>query len=339
MHANPISSYTRAIRAALPADTFLPAPSRLVWLAFHIAVIAAGTWIIAAGWGGWPVWLALSLVIGHSFAGLAFVGHELLHGAIVRSKQLRYVLGGLCFVPFIMSPRLWVAWHNRVHHGHTMAAGVDPDAYPTLEAYLHSPLLRVVDRFSPAAGRILGGLSLIIGFSFQSLHVLLRVSRINRYLSPRELRWARLETLAGLVGWSALAWFIGPLAFLFAFVIPILLANVVIMAYILTNHSLSPLTEVNDPLLNTLSVTTPRIVSFLHLGFGLHVEHHLFPAMSARHSDAVRKVLVRMWPGRYQSMPFGRALWRLFSTPRVYKDAVTLIDPRNGSESPTLLPV
>lgn len=339
MNANPISWYTRSIRAALPADAFQPVPSRLVWLALHAAVVAAGMGVISARWGGWPVWLGMSLLIGHSFAGLAFVGHELLHGAIVRGQRLRHLLGGLCFLPFVMSPRLWVAWHNRVHHGHTMVAGVDPDAYPTLEAYQNSRLLRFVDRFSPAAGRILGWLSLLIGFSFQSLHVLLRVSQLKGYLRPGQLLRARLETLLGILAWSALAWWLGPLAFLFAFVIPILLANAVIMVYILTNHSLSPLTEVNDPLLNTLSVTTPRILSFLHLDFGLHVEHHLFPAMSACHAAAVRQVLVRLWPERYQSMPFGRAIWRLFSTPRVYKDPVTLIDPRSGSESPTLLPI
>ena len=44
----------------------------------------------------------------------------------------------------------------------------------------------------------------------------------------------------------------------FAFVLPLLFANGLVMAFILTNHGLSPLTDVNDPLVNSLSVTAPR---------------------------------------------------------------------------------
>ena len=48
--------------------------------------------------------------------------------------------------------------------------------------------------------------------------------------------------------------------------------------------------------------------------------------------------LLRLWPERYQSMSLQRALWRLFCTPRIYKDAMTLVDPHSGSESLTLQP-
>ena len=50
-----------------------------------------------------------------------------------------------------------------------------------------------------------------------------------------------------------------------------------------------PLTEVNDPLANTLSVTAPRWLERLHLQFGYHVEHHLFPMVSGRHAPAIRR--------------------------------------------------
>lgn len=332
-----IAHYAQVLRRHLPANIFLPVPWRLAWIALHTAVIAAGICLLVMRVGGWPARLFLSILVGHSFAGLAFVGHELLHGAILRHQILRQLLGWLCFLPFVLSPRLWIAWHNRVHHGHTMLAGVDPDSYPTLDAYRHDRLLRIADHVAPARDRWLGVFSLLIGFSLQSLHILF-VARARRYLSPREHVLALCETLLGILFWLGLAIYAGGVIFLFAFVIPIVIANVLIMAYILTNHSLSPLTEVNDPLLNTLSVTTPRIFSLLHLDFGLHVEHHLFPAMSSRNARAVRAVLLRLWPERYQSMSLMRALGRLFSTPRIYKDPVTLFDPRSGAECSTLLP-
>ena len=139
----------------------------------------------------------------------------------------------------------------------------------------------------------------------------------------------KLLVLAALVGF---------VAFLFVFVVPLLVGNTIIMAFILTNHSLSPRVPVNDPLVTGLSVTAPRWVEWITLRFGCHVEHHLFPAMSSRYAHVVRAQLLARWPERYQSMSLRKALGELHRTARVYKDATTLIDPRTGREFPTLLP-
>jgi fatty acid desaturase len=338
MDARPISHYAREVRAALPPSVFEPVPARLAWLALHLAVIFAGTVVIARGVGGWPLSLAVALIVGHGFAGLAFVGHETLHGAVVRARWARYLVGYVCFLPFVVPPRLWVAWHNRVHHGHTMAEGVDPDAYPTLQAYQRSRLTRAADLFALGYRHWLGVTSLLVGFTGQSMQVLWRLARPQAYLS-RAGWWAAVgEQLLGVVIWGALAWVVGARAFMFVFVVPLAVGNVIVMSYILTNHSLSPLTDVNDPLLNSLSVTTPRLVARLHLDFGLHVEHHLFPAMSSRHAGRVRALLLARWPDRYQSMPLHRALAHLWRTSRVYKEPTRLTDPKSGREWSTLLP-
>ncbi len=118
--------------------------------------------------------------------------------------------------------------------------------------------------------------------------------------------------------------------------LPLLVANVIVMSFILTNHCLNPLTELNDPLANSLTVTVPRWVEWLTLGFGFHVEHHLFPSMSARHAPAVRELLVALWPERYQSMSLLSATAALHRSPRIYKTATTLVDPQSGAEWPTL---
>ena len=120
--------------------------------------------------------------------------------------------------------------------------------------------------------------------------------------------------------------------------LPLLVANAIVMAFIVTNHSLSPLTEVNDPLANSLSVTSPPLVEWLTLGFGYHVEHHLFPSLSSRHAWRVRAAVQQRWPERYQSMPLLQALLALHRTGRVYANDVTLMDPRTGKTWPTLLP-
>jgi len=333
-----IASYAREIKPLLRPGAFAAARSRLLWLPVHLGIIGLSVTALTEHWLPWALAPLLSLLIGVCFSGLTFLGHETLHGAVVRGTRLRHCVGWVGFLAFVVSPRFWVAWHNRVHHGNTNIADVDPDAYPTLAAYRESRAVRIAtDYAAPGRNSVRGAISLLIGFSIQSLHMLL-VSRSRGYLSPREHWLALAETSLGIAFWCGVLALIGPLPFLFAFGLPLVVANVIVMSFILTNHSLSPLTSENDPLLNSLSVTVPAWAEWLTLGFGMHVEHHLFPAMSARHTSQVRDVLRARWPERYQSMPLWRALWALHRTARVYKDDTTLIDPQSGQEWPALAP-
>src|SRR6187431_279431 len=77
------------VRAALQQDIFAPARSRILWFPVHLGVIAAGFWQISTGLSWWLA-LAVSVGLGFSFAGLAFVAHEILHGAVVRGARSRH---------------------------------------------------------------------------------------------------------------------------------------------------------------------------------------------------------------------------------------------------------
>ncbi|HEX3773715.1 MAG TPA: hypothetical protein VHV51_04570, partial [Polyangiaceae bacterium] len=90
-----ISSYARELRPALGAGIFAPARSRLWWLPVHAMVIASGILLLARHALPWPLIPAISLLIGLSFSGLTFLGHETLHGAIVRGRHLRRLVGWL----------------------------------------------------------------------------------------------------------------------------------------------------------------------------------------------------------------------------------------------------
>jgi len=333
----PLSKYVGELRSSLPTDVLKPARSRLALVPVHVAVIVTATIAIAWGWLPWPVVPLASLVIGVSFACLTFVAHEALHGGIVRNKRARYAVGMIGFMPFVVSPRLWIAWHDRVHHATANLTG-DPDMYPTLAEYHGSSRIRfLVNAFSLGCRRWRGGLSLILGFTVQSAHQLIAATT-SGFLSTSQRRLAIAETGLGIAVWATEAALVGFVPFLFVFVLPLLIGNVIIMSFILTNHSLSPMVSVNDPLVSGLSVTAPRWIEWMTLRFGFHVEHHLFPAMSSRHAHVVRSLLQERWPERYQSMPLHKALAELHRTARIYKDAVTLIDPRTGREFPTLLP-
>ena len=322
----------------LPSEVFTPARSRVLWLPVHVAVIASLAWMMATGRLPWPLWPVASLVIGVCMSGLTFLGHETLHGGVVRGKHAIRVVGWFGFLPFVVSPQLWVAWHNRVHHNHCAHAGIDPDMYPTLEEYQTQTGARIMaDYFGIGRKRIMSLLSLLFGYTGQSQQMLWK-ARKTGMLTPKLHRRAITETLLGVAFWLAVAWLVGFVPFLFVYVLPLIVANSVVMIFIMTNHNLSPLTRINDPLVNSLSVTLPRVLEWLTLDFGFHVEHHVFPTLSTRHGAAIREQMIARFPGRYQTMPLTRALVQLYRTARVYKDDVTLIDPPSGETWPTLMP-
>ena len=338
MDLKPATFYARELRTVLPDEVYEPATSRVLWFPFHVAVIASLAYAMATGWLPWFLWPVASLVIGISMSGTTFLGHEAMHGGVVKGKLAIRALGWFCFLPFQLAPTLWTAWHNRVHHNHTGKAGVDPDMYPTLEEYETQPAARIMaDHFGLGRSRLLSLASLLFGFTGQSQQMLWK-ARSRGMLSAKLHRRAVAEWLLGIAFWGVVAWLVGFVPFLFVYVLPLIVVNSIVMMFIMSNHNLSPLTDINDPLVNSLSVTLPRLVEFLTLDFGFHVEHHAVPQLSMRHGRAVRAKLIEMYPGRYQTMPLTTALSQLYRTARVYKDHVTLIDPPSGKTWPTLVP-
>lgn len=338
MELRAAAQYARELKPSLPAAAFEPARSRLLWLPTHVAIITTLAWLLGTGRAPAWTWPFASLVIGCSLGGITFLGHETLHGGVVRGRLAIRVIGWICFLPFTLSPTLWTAWHNRVHHNHCGKAGVDPDMYPTLEEYRTQRAARIMaDYFGIGRRRLMGFLSLLVGFTGQSQQMLWS-SRKRGFLSKSLHRRALFETFLGLAFWTGVAVLVGFPAFVFVYLLPLVVANTIVMAFIMTNHNLSPLTAINDPLVNSLSVTLPRPLVWLTLGFGFHTEHHLFPTLSTRHGPAIRDAVLARYPERYQSMPMGRALTQLYRTARVYRDDVTLIDPPTGLTWPTLQP-
>ncbi len=338
MELRSIATYASAVRPELPADALKPATSRLLWLPVHIAIISSLAWVMASGRLPMPLWPVASIVIGCCLAGTVFLGHELMHGGVVRGRTPIKLFGFVCLLPFTLSPTLWTAWHNRVHHNHCAQPGKDPDLYPTLIEYETQRGARIMaDHFGLGRRRWLSTLSLFFGFTGQSQQMLW-TARERGILSAGMQRRAYVEFGLGVAFWIAVAIVAGFVPFIFIYLLPLVVANSIVMMFIMTNHNLSPLTAINDPLVNSLSVTLPRPLEFLTLDFGYHVEHHLFPTLSARHGRTIRSLLIAKFPGRYQSMPLTTALVQLYNTARVYKDDVTLIDPPSGNTFPTLVP-
>src|SRR3954469_12105055 len=196
-----VAAYARQVRPLLPEGAFAPARARALWIPLHYAIIALLVWALASRRVPWPAWPVVSLVIGCSMAGVTFVAREALHGGVVRGRALIRVIGWLGFLPFCISPQLWMAWHNRVHHNHCGKPGVDPDMYPLLEEYRSRRRARIMaDHFGIGGRRLSGIASLLFGLTGQSVQILFgarRTGLLTRHLHRR----AFVEAVLGVAVW------------------------------------------------------------------------------------------------------------------------------------------
>jgi fatty acid desaturase len=318
----------KRIRAELPTDTFERQPQRALWFVPLAASAVGAIATILVVRPAWYLALPLGLLAGQCFAAMGFLAHEVLHGSIVASPRLQTFLGYLGFAPMLVSPTLWRTWHNQVHHGKTNAGNADPDGFGTVSRYEKAPSTRFVARLAPGSRHWSSWFFFSYWFTFHGQIVLWIQSRYLRSFARLDRRRAVVDSLVSLALWVAVAVLAGPFLSIFAVLVPIVVTNALVMTYIATNHFMRPLTtEVNDPLENSMSVTTLRIVDRLHFNFSHHVEHHLFPKMSAKHAPRVRAWLQEHEAQRYVSPAHWRAVAYLYRTPRVYLDATTLVDP------------
>jgi fatty acid desaturase len=338
VEGEPIPRYRQVLRREAPAHLFRPDNRHLAWLIVHGLIIGASLWALTVHFSWWlaPI---LGLIIGHSFGCMGFVAHETCHGGAVKNKTLRHFLTGVAFSPFAIGPYLWSRWHNGEHHGNTQHPDLDPDRLFLLDEYKHNKVLKWLYKMSPLARNltIFGFFSLMMTqHNFTMLLAFLkdkdsttrdRATIIFQFLLPKVL-WIGGTAL---LGWQVL---------LFGYVMPLLVGNVLVISYITTNHFLNPLADESDVLATSLSVTWPqwlKWVDVMHCHFGAHVAHHLFPQAPSRHARELEAHLARLWPDRFHSMSFGRALKLLWNTPWVYdNEGQNLIDPSTNRLSPTL---
>ena len=108
--------YAARVSPHLPKKAFKPVPTRLFGGLAYLLVALAG--LISIGVFELNVWanLGIAIVLGLCFASLGFLGHEILHGTVVRKAWLRDFLGD-CIYAIIN--RSWRKWHNATHHVHT----------------------------------------------------------------------------------------------------------------------------------------------------------------------------------------------------------------------------
>lgn len=331
-----LGTYQQELKAHLPQEIFKRTPTRAFYLVGFLGLNAAIIYAITTLDLHWTVKILLGVMMGQFNACMAFIAHETLHGGIVQSPWLQTLIGSIGFGPFLVGQTYWRFWHNTLHHGNTQLIYKDPDAFPTLSVYKRSKFMKVVFELAPGSKNPVSYFYLFYWFSLQSVMNQVYMRFGNKMWEKMDHKRVSVEFAIIAVIASAYLYAIGFENILYLAIIPLMVQNYTVLSYILTNHNLSPLTKINDPLENSLTVTTPKFWSILHLNFGYHVEHHLFPRVSGRHAKKIHEVLKLNYPQKYKYMPKWEALKLLYKTPRLYKNATELIHPKTLETHPTL---
>ncbi len=332
-----IPNYRQQVRRALPAECFAPHVGNISWFPVHFGIVGGAWWLLAVHFSFWlaPI---VAIVVGHSFACMGFVAHDIGHGGSIRHPFLRDLMAAVGFSPFGIGPHLWRKWHNADHHNNTQIPGVDPDHLLTMEDYKHNPILRFLYRLSPLARNLVIFSSFSYRMQQQSIAMLIRYLRSDK-TTAREKAIMLAQCAMPLGFWIGASAVLGSQVLLWGYLLPMLVANSIAISYIATNHFLNPLADERDVLATSLTVTLPKWLGFLdpwHSRFGAHVAHHLFPQASCKHARTIEAKVAELWPDRYHTLPLFTALKALWDTPWVYEDHTTLIDPRRQVRAKTL---
>ena len=237
-----------------------------------------------------------------------------------------------------MPPTLWKAVHNREHHNKTNSEQ-DPD-----RNYLFSQPNSwgkwIQNAFVPSSE--VNPILLVIGMghawgvhTFRNLtSVLFFNNRSAQYpvfafsISEKERRAIALELLIiiGLHLTILISLGFSPVKVLLSYFVPIWIGHAGLMFYIYTNHMLCRMTDLNDALINSLSIRVPKIFDVLHINFSYHTEHHIFPGMNPSYYPMVQELLLVHYPERFNLMDAGKAWKLMMQTPRHYLDENTFTD-------------
>lgn len=321
-----IGQYRRDLIPSLPPEIFTPNPGRLVWFASCALIALGGYYAIVFLDLPWYLKLLYAIAIGVANGTQSYIFHETLHGTVTKNQFLQSFVGFFSLLPYLIAPTYWTNAHNKYHHGQTQSRR-DPDVFPTLMVYNGSQFVRRFFPYTPGSGHLRSVTFFFFGFTFLNF-----VGQVkNRFraagLESNELRRAKIELAAQVTIMVLLLVVAGPANWLYVCVIPFAIQNYRITSYVATNHYLSPLTKENDPLENTLTVTSHPLLEWFSLNVGYHVEHHLFPMVSPKHAKVIRRELEARYPNRYKSMPKWEAMRRLYKTSRIYKNSHQLVNP------------
>jgi fatty acid desaturase len=256
----------RSLLAGLTAEqrrelTGLSDGKGLVQLISHLALIAGLAIPVALRIPYWPLLLVpLGIAIIFLFTAL----HESVHGTAFKSERLnRIVAHASGFIVFV--PAVWFRYFHFAHHRHTHDEALDPE--------LMSPKPETFWQYA----KYLSGIPMWVSLAKSLCSNALGRGRED-FVPERAKRQVVDEariTIALYVLCLAISVTLGTDVLLWLWVVPVLLGQPFLRAYLLAEHARCP--HVANMLENTRTTFTTRFMRFLAWNMPYHAEHHAYP--------------------------------------------------------------
>jgi fatty acid desaturase len=296
-HRDAIAAIDAAELARLKETSDRPAFLRL---SGHLGLLLL-TGLAVLNAPSWPLWMLAMLAHGIALSFLFTLEHEAIHGTAFRTPWLNSIAAELAGFPLLLPPRHFRYFHF-AHHRFTQDAARDPELASPKPANWRDYLIhlsgfpywraQVANLFNHALGRRIGdyvpanGRGKVIAEARATLIVI-----------------AGFAALAGFGGWS---W---PLEL---WIVPALLGQPFLRAFLLAEHAACPLVE--DMLVNSRTTFASAAIRFLGWNMPFHTAHHVLPVVPFHRLPALTVLLrdrlgvtARGYLGAHQQF---RASWR-----------------------------
>ncbi len=262
-------------------------------------LVLLGIWalIVAVGNSWWQ--LATATVLAFWYGQTGFVGHDIGHGQVTRSRKWMPILGmlhGNLLMGF--SYGWWIAHHNR-HHSHPNHLVRDSDITRR----------RVI--FIPEQGHTRKGAvkQFIVRHQHLLFYFLLTTESIGmrvasfKALGAKQMRRVLLETvliMVHLAAYLTVVLLVMPPGKAIAFIVTHqLIFGLYIGLAFAPNHKGMPIQMPGEEwdwltrqVKTARNIRSSRLTDFLYGGLNYQIEHHLFPAMARTNLRRVRPIVM-----------------------------------------------
>lgn len=227
-------------------------------------VLVSGAIVINAE--NWLVWGAALLVYAVALMFLFCLEHEAIHGTAFRSRRLNLIIAEAAGLPLLLPPRYFRYFHF-AHHRHTQDQARDPElASPKPQTW--TDYLIYLSGIPYWAAAVKGLIRHALGWSEEEF---IPPSGRAKVIAEARIYVSVCVALAGASVWFGWTW---PLE---VWVLPALVGQPFLRAYVLAEHAACPL--VVDMLSNSRTTYTNAAVRFLAWNMPYHAAHHAVPTV------------------------------------------------------------
>ena len=213
-----------------------------------------------------PLWQLALVAQGILLIFLFTALHETIHGTAFKTPWLNSATAHFSgFIIFL--PAGWFKQFHFAHHRHTNLPELDPE--------LSEPKPRTFIQYC----KYLSGIPVWV-FHVKTLFINALAKNDDSFVAKNHRNQITKESRMYLLGYILLTVvsFIGDSTILlWLWIIPIILGQPFLRAYLLAEHTLCP--EVNNMLLNTRTTMTIFFIRFIAWNMPYHVEHHTLPSI------------------------------------------------------------